>query len=344
MSTTAIRAFRKLCLSTLVAVYFLILVGGIVRTTGSGMGCPDWPKCFGSWVPPTSAEQLPSDYKEIYSAQRDKKNQKFIRYLRLAGMDQTADQLSSDKSVLIESNFNPVKTWIEYLNRLTGAIIGLFIIALFWRSWKLRKINPGYFVLAGLTLICVIFQGWFGSIVVSTNLTTWTISLHMLLALVIVALVVYLYTLTDSESEKTEARPVIKWTLALCMLLLLTQVILGTEVRSAIDRIAMSGMIRNSWIGALGNEFILHRTFSWVVLIMHVILVVQMQKTNVDKTLSRALIVLILGTLLTGIGMAYFSIPAFLQPVHLLIATVTFGTQLLLFFRMDSNTQVVTTE
>ena len=341
MSTTAIRAFRKLCLSTLIAVYFLILVGGIVRTTGSGMGCPDWPRCFGQWVPPTSENELPADYKEVYSAHRDKKNQKFIKYLRLVGLNDTADKLVNDKSVLVESNFNPVKTRIEYVNRLAGVVIGLLIVALFWRSWALRKINKRFFIVAAVTLAIVIFQGWFGSIVVSTNLTTWTITAHMLLALVIVALVVYLYTITDSEVVKINTKSAVKWILAGCMVLLLTQVVFGTEVRGAIDRISFAGIPRTDWMSQLGSEFILHRGFSWVVLIIHVILVVQIQKTNVDKTLSRALIILILGTLLTGVGMAYFSIPAFLQPVHLLIATVTFGTQLLLFFRMNADSEVV---
>jgi heme a synthase len=342
LSATAIRAFHKLSLYTLVAVYILILVGGVVRTTGSGMGCPDWPRCFGQWVPPTSEQDLPSDYKEKYSAYRDKKNKKFIRYLRSFGFTETADQLSNDKSVLIETNFNPVKTWIEYVNRLTGAGIGLFIIALFIKSWKLRKSNKSVFILSGLTLLVVIFQGWFGSIVVSTNLTTWTITIHMLLALGIVAMLVYLYYKSDVERpDRQDAKPLLKAVLIGCMVLLLTQVIFGTKVREAIDRLAMTGVGRISWINQLGTEFWIHRSFSWLVLLVHVILLYQISKTNTNKALSRALFVLILGTLLTGIGMAYFSIPALLQPVHLVIATITFGLQLLLFFRLNNNKKMI---
>src|SRR5687768_15467774 len=112
------RAFYKLSLSTLVAVYILILVGGIVRSTGSGMGCPDWPRCFGNWVPPTSVAELPEDYKSVYSDHRNRKNQKFARYLRAMGLEGTADKILADKSILKEADFNPVKTWIEYFNRI----------------------------------------------------------------------------------------------------------------------------------------------------------------------------------------------------------------------------------
>jgi len=129
------------------------------------MGCPDWPTCFGSWVPPTSVDQLPPDYKDVYSAYRHEKNVKFAKYLTFLGMDDTASHLLNDELIKEEADFNATKTWVEYVNRLVGVTIGLFIIALFWRSIRLRQSNPKIFLLSLLTLVAVIFQGWFGSIV-----------------------------------------------------------------------------------------------------------------------------------------------------------------------------------
>src|SRR5687768_7855794 len=186
------RAFYKLSISTLIAVYILILIGGIVRSTGSGMGCPDWPKCFGSWVPPRHVSELPANYKEIYADYRDKKNQRFARYLRMVGMGNTAEQLLNDDSVLVEADFNPTKTWIEYFNRITGVIIGFLIFAVFVYSLKFWNAERKITVVSLLALLLVAFQGWIGSFVVSSNLTPWTITVHLFLALVIVALLVYL--------------------------------------------------------------------------------------------------------------------------------------------------------
>ena len=299
------------------------------------MGCPDWPKCFGSWIPPTNAKQLPENYKELNAAFREKKNQKFIKYLRALGFTGTADKIANDKSIQAEADFNLTKTWIEYINRLVGVVIGLLIAGLFWRSIPLRKQHPAIFFFSLGVLIAVIVQGWFGSLVVSTNLTTWTITVHMFLALLMVGLLVYLFRLTEPD-KYCQASFATRLFLAACMATLLIQIYLGTQVRESIDRIAGAGLARDSWISQLGLEFVMHRSFSWVVLILHLVLMIKLRKTTADNVLSIALIVIILGTLLTGVVMAYGSVPAFLQPVHLVMATGAFGVQLLLFFRLKS--------
>ncbi|MFN6088429.1 MAG: COX15/CtaA family protein [Cyclobacteriaceae bacterium] len=335
----ASRGFNKLCLSTLVAVFLLIAAGGIVRTTGSGMGCPDWPKCFGQWVPPTSIDQLPADYKESYSALREKKNQKFIKYLKVVGMTNTANQLSSDKSILIESDFNPTKTWIEYLNRLLGVVVGFLILLLVWRSIRFRANKPTIFWISLATLVAVLFQGWFGSIVVSTNLTTWTVTVHMLVALLIVGLLAYLVVASGRNREEIAVPKGIKPILLTCSALLLTQILFGTQVREGIDKLV--SFPRTTWISSLGFEFILHRSFSWLVIGFHFLLIWRLGKTTGLKALSSALMALILSSFLTGAAMAYFNVPAALQPVHLLLATICFGIQLLLYFQLNSSKKEV---
>src|SRR6202012_1368725 len=123
------KRFQKINLITIVLLFVLILAGGVVRSTGSGMGCPDWPKCFGCFVPPTNVSQLPKDYKEEYVAGRLAKNQKFAKTLDVFGFSDLATRLRQDKSILIPEEFNAAKTWTEYVNRLIGAITGLFLFA-----------------------------------------------------------------------------------------------------------------------------------------------------------------------------------------------------------------------
>lgn len=325
------RSFRRLSISTLVAVYLLILVGGIVRSTGSGMGCPDWPKCFGSWVPPSTLEELPENYKEVYADYRNKKNQRFAKYLQSFGMNETAEKLLNDPAVLLEGDFNPIKTKIEYINRVIGVIIGFLIFAVFVSSIKFWKTDKRLTVISALAFVLVGFQGWIGSFVVSTNLTPWTITVHMFLALVIVMLLIYIVHRSNFSTIILSRAGY--WLLLACMITLAIQILLGTQVREGIDRVAQLAA-REQWIEQLGLDFIIHRSFSWLVLLLHVGLVWKLKKTEAAKGFLLVLILLILSTILTGSGMAMFAVPSYLQPLHLLLATLTFGMQYLLLLKL----------
>ena len=147
--------FRFWGILTVLSIYLLILVGGIVRSTGAGMGCPDWPKCFGQWIPPTQASEIPANYKDFYANARKQKNIKIAAYLDKIGFSELALRIVNDESIYIEQDFNATKTWIEYLNRLLGALIGVFVFASLLTSVAYFKTDKRITLLAFSSFILV---------------------------------------------------------------------------------------------------------------------------------------------------------------------------------------------
>ncbi|WP_262920655.1 COX15/CtaA family protein [Hymenobacter sp. 5516J-16] len=338
MSTpTFVRRFRFVGILTVAAVYVLILVGGIVRSTGSGMGCPDWPKCFGSWVPPTHISQLPLNYKEVYTAQRVEKNKKLAAKLERLGFHQVAGDIFAHPTQYIETDFNPVKTWIEYVNRLVGALIGVFVFGTVLFALPYWRRDRAVFWLALASFLLTGVQGWLGSLVVSTNLLPIMVTIHMGLALVIVAMLLYAVDRSQRGLE-AEMRPVREVTglsgvLWLAVLLTFGQIVLGTQVREQIDLVASAAnyLNRGSWVEQLGNVFRFHRSFSALLLLINLYLAYRLYTLPSRRLhgLATAILVLIGGEIVAGIVLAYFSFPAAVQPVHLTLATLLFGAQFL---------------
>ncbi len=308
----AANRFRRLGTLTIFAVYFVILVGGIVRASGAGMGCPDWPTCFGQWVPPTDESQLPVNYHEVYAAR---------------GYENTA--------------FNPVKTWTEYTNRLVGVTIGFLIFLTAWSSRIYLKTDKTTFYLALSAFFLVGFQGWLGSAVVASNLKPLMITLHMLLALFIVALLIYAISrsqkplLSQINTDWLNPRYVLILKIAMAMTLL--QVAMGTQVREAVDFIAHEhGYIeREYWRDSFPIIFYIHRSFSSLILFTNLWLAWKIyQQADTDGLLRKiaySLIGLIVTAILAGVSLDRLGFPALAQPVHLLMANLIFGAQFFLF-------------
>jgi heme a synthase len=302
MESNTDNRFFRIAIWCLVLTYLVIIAGAVVRATGSGMGCPDWPKCFGRWVPPTNESQLPSNYQEIYKERG-----------------------------YADTTFNVYHTWTEYVNRLCGATLGFALIILVIRSFKYRKTNSKLMWLSIFILLLTMFQGWLGAKVVSSNLAPYKITTHMLVALVIVFLLIYLLTRIRNGKDVVLIDRSVKITGFILLILILIQVLLGTQVREQVDEINtnMSGMERETWVSQLGIFFYIHRSFSIVLLgftLFFIVKILRVGRSNLEfKIAAIVLLSLMVLEALTGVILSYFALPGLIQPVHLLLASVIFG-------------------
>lgn len=367
------KLFKNFSILTILAIYLLILVGGIVRSTGSGMGCPDWPKCFGQWIPPTQESELPTDYRDVYKQKRIAKNERFATLLNKLGFDDLSFRITKDPVVLIEEPFNATKTWIEYLNRVFGVLIGFFIFLAFIFSLPYRKTDKTVVILTFAAFIMVGLEGFIGSIVVSTNLLPALISVHMLLAIAIVLVLIYALArvfyqgniankltinLENKQAIKTNftnnySNNFVNNLLIFSLVTSIIQILLGTQIRESIDLIASTIADRNLWIDNLGLSFYVHRSFSLVILALHSYLAYtlfkqaaknyEIVKAEKLKFWAYILIAFIAVEILTGVIMAYFAVPALLQPVHLTLATVIVGVQFWVYLLVNEHKWLVKT-
>lgn len=331
------RNFIRFNWITLVLIYLIVVAGSFVRVTGSGMGCPDWPKCFGQWIPPTDVSELPKNYKEKYSEGRVEKIDKFAKLLTSLGMAETAEKLKNDPQLHIEEDFNTAKTWTEYANRLFGFLAGnAMLLCFLWLVLKYRKRK--LVLLMGFNLVLMAIEAWFGSIVVASNLVPWTITVHLLLALIIIGIQLYVIREISPVQSKKLQHP--KWMLYLlwaCFAITVYQMFLGTQVREAIDELTKQGFTRKAWTSELGLPFYIHRSFSWLVLVLLVFVAWQNEKISKYSPLRWAFIILVI-ELISGVLLAYADMPGLVQNAHLVFATVLFGILTMVVMRSQKAT------
>ncbi|HKK47042.1 MAG TPA: COX15/CtaA family protein [Balneolaceae bacterium] len=297
-----LNTYQKVALTTVGATIFLIFVGALVRASGSGLGCPDWPKCFGNWVPPTSASQLPAGY-DI-------------------------------------SQFNVFKTWTEYINRLIGVSIGLLITATCVLSFRYRKTKPRVLYSSVAAFLLVIIQGWLGGRVVETGLNVWLITLHMLLAMLIMVTLIYaVFKASEEQITITLTEETSRWLLGAVILLIVftfAQLILGTQVREAIDTIKdmVNSPPRETWISHIDLIGEIHRSFAWTVLLSGGVVFYFSGWRSRSKPVRKVgitIFCLIVLQIITGVGIYYLGVPPTYQVIHLTGVAFLIAFEFLLF-------------
>ncbi|MFM7773791.1 MAG: COX15/CtaA family protein, partial [Candidatus Kapaibacterium sp.] len=313
--------FRRLAVLTIVSVFLLIAVGSIVRVTGSGMGCPDWPTCFGRIIPPTSVRELPADYKTRWAVQ--------------------------GKEI---ADFNAFHTWTEYLNRLLGVLIGIFIFATFLASLRWRRSDRQVTLASLAALLFVMFEGWLGAKVVEHDLRAALVTVHYVGALFVVFALVYALVRAQrtrwQDEYVTEYGSAHRWLYGATAILFL-QVLMGTRVRGLVDEVAKTMMNngRDTWLDLVGMPFYVHRSFSILVLLVFARMMVVLYRTaghNARIITWQVVVAVLMGLeVVTGIVMTYLGIPVVAQPLHLVLSSLLLATNVMLILRlrvMRSNT------
>ncbi len=335
---------RKFGILTIFSVFLLLLAGGIVRSTGSGMGCPDWPKCYDRYIPPTKLNQLPTDYKEIQLAKRLKKAQKFANLLTKMGYEKQAQAILNDPELYIPEEFNTRKAWTEYLNRLVGVLSGIFALGFMLTLIKARfKTNKTKFWFGVLGFIMMLFNGWLGSIVVATNLFPFLVTIHYLAAYA--ALAFFIISISNSTiNGQNFGLSKFKWFYVFLLLLSLVQIYYGTQLRQVTDYSIKTGALyANNTLNltALGSIFSIHRILA-IILILFCIVPLFSLKGKLDKKWTLVLLAIPTTFILqyiTGLVNLQLKFPVIAQVGHVFLAGVVFGLSLYICTAIFSTTK-----
>jgi heme a synthase len=287
-------SFRRWCGLTTVTTYLLLAVGGLVRASGAGLGCPDWPKCFDRWIPPTHRSQVPASIDPML--------------------------------------FNVTKAWLEYLNRALGVVVGILILGTLVLALRHFRHRPRVWgPVLGATLL-VGFQGWLGGQVVLTGLRPLVLTLHLVVALVIAGLLVYAFMASVPVNETSAGfsgglrRPAL-----LAATALLAQITLGALVRGEVQDLQTATQLpRSEWFAHLSGLARYHQQLAVpVAAALAYVSFLGLRAGGAFRwshRLSQLLLVLLSVQVLAGYALAYFSFPPLAQVLHLWVATLLMAT------------------
>jgi len=318
-------------------VYLIFLAGAIVRMTGSGMGCPDWPKCFGYLIPPTSEEQITWQKNTVFEAGMIiiKNKELFV-----AKQDvKTGENFDTGNWEAYKKHdyarFNKYHTWTEYINRLISVVAGFVFLFLIVGAYRFRKENKAIPILAFAAFFLMLFEAWLGKTVVDTNLTPEIITIHMVVGLLIIALLLKLHFIISSKENTFKYNALFNKLLLVSVIFSLIQIAMGTQVRQFIDEQVKQLGFENKNYSLLNPsfKFYFHRSFTIAIVLVNLGLFYLNQIKRLGYKLINWIVFLIFLEALTGILMYYAEFPIGTQAIHLLSGAVLFGLQFYLWLQ-----------
>jgi cytochrome c oxidase assembly protein subunit 15 len=322
---------------TLISLYLIFLAGSIVRMTGSGMGCPDWPKCFGYYIPPTSEEQITwqpnSTYEEgIIIIQNE------VLYVaeRKVNTSSVFDETNWEEYTKHEyATFNKFHTWVEYINRLITVLSGFIFLFLLAGSLKFRKENKWIPILSFIAFFFMLVEAFLGKMVVDSNLKPTMITVHMVIGLLIIGLILRLLFIIREEKTVFKYHSLFNKLLIVSIIFSIIQIAMGTQVRQFIDeQVKLFGFENKEY--SLMNpsfKFYFHRSFTIAIILVNFGLFYLNQLHKLGYKLIKWILVLLFLETITGILMYYAEFPLGTQAVHLLSGALLFGVQFYLWLQ-----------
>jgi cytochrome c oxidase assembly protein subunit 15 len=274
----------------------LFVIGGLVRSTGSGMGCPDWPKCFDQYIPPTSEADLPENYQEYYKNQRLRKTKRFIQLLHLFGFEEKAKEFHQAKELNESHKFNIIKAYVEYVNRLWGALTGLIVFICTLLSIQYFKYNWKVFFFTFLGFIAVFFNAMLGAVVVNSNLIGGIVTAHFIAAFAAISFFIIAYIYTNNLSElKIQTK---KISIAL-ILFISIQVTIGAFVRESYD--SNYGIITlNQTIESLYPNLYYHGILGVIIMSLSILQLIRNPKNTEYIKYTKIIVLLSIAQIIIG--------------------------------------------
>ena len=309
--------YQKLAIAALISVLFLLFMGATVRVTGAGMGCPDWPTCWGELIPPTNADQV--NFEDLPIETFRKKAERMGRDPSTI----TADSLRNE--------FNPRHVWTEFLNRLCAFPVAFFTLATFVSSFWFRKQRPLLFWLSFASFLLVLVNAIMGARVVFSGLAPGIISIHLALTMLLICVLTYcVWAGTEKKFKLGFNSSPNQMRLVVLSLLIATVVegIMGSQVREMTDELAKSHLNtpREAWISELESSglYFAHRSFSWLILILSIwaFRLIKKSQTSTPTPTQYATLAIIFAQMILGLIMSQIHIYSWVQVLHVGLAAI----------------------